>query len=181
MDIYAYLNIEDLSSVAEANGIDVPRLRGFRLMSQERPMTKEEIRETEVSAVRTVYENGCMSVPAFCPDSYWIEYTLKTEARKKRYLDENGDLRWELLHGKRRKNMKFAVKKIKNVVRKECEAWNRYAGREDVLYIRARIGGSNWNYFRGYELESKPWFLEKADEWFDETYCVIYAKIAPKQ
>ena len=45
MDLGAYVQIEDLSEVMKTNGISVPRLRGLRLMSEEKPLTKEEIEE----------------------------------------------------------------------------------------------------------------------------------------
>lgn len=35
MDLGAYVNIEDLDAIAKANGIDIPRLRGYRLMKEE--------------------------------------------------------------------------------------------------------------------------------------------------
>ena len=55
--------------------------------------------------------------------------------------------------------------------------WNKYVGRDDVLYIHARIGGNNWSYFNGNEITRQSWFLSKADDYFDCTYCDIYAKI----
>ena len=55
--------------------------------------------------------------------------------------------------------------------------WNKYVGRENVLYIHSRIGGTNWDYYNGNELTKQPWFLEKVDNYFDSTYCDIYALI----
>ena len=55
--------------------------------------------------------------------------------------------------------------------------WNKYAGKENVLYIHSRIGGGNWDYYGGNELSKQPWFLEKVDDCYDDTYCDIYAKI----
>ena len=43
MDLVAYKNIEDLGAIAQKNGIDVPRLRGYRLMAKQEPITDEEI------------------------------------------------------------------------------------------------------------------------------------------
>ena len=143
MDLQAYLNIDDLSAVAEANGIEVPRLRGYRLMALEQPMTEEEIWSMEQSMVRYTYKDGCNSIPRFTPQSGWSEFSPLSEWYQEKYLTPEGDLKWNLIHGKRRKNMKFAVKKVKRAVREECAAWNRYAGMEDVLYVMARIGGNN--------------------------------------
>lgn len=54
--------------------------------------------------------------------------------------------------------------------------FNKYIGREDILYIHARIGGGNWkDYFK--DVINQPWFIEKVDDPYDNTYCDIYAKI----
>ena len=37
MDLYAYTQIDELEELMKANDIEVPRLRGVRLMSQEKP------------------------------------------------------------------------------------------------------------------------------------------------
>lgn len=179
MDLGAYTKIEDLSKVAEENGIIIPRLRGYRLMSEEKPLSKEEITNIETNMIRHVYKSGCCSVPRFCPASHMHEFSRKTKALENKFLDENGNLRWNLLHGKERKRIKFAVKKVRQAVRNQYETFNKYAGRNDVLYIHARIGGNNWNDFQGYMLEKTEWFLEKIDDCFDSTYCDIYAKIKP--
>ena len=38
MDLGAYVQIEELEKIAKKNGIEVPRLRGYRLMSEEQPV-----------------------------------------------------------------------------------------------------------------------------------------------
>ena len=43
MDLFAYAQIGDLEKIAKANGIEVPRLRGYRLMSDETPVSEAEI------------------------------------------------------------------------------------------------------------------------------------------
>ena len=45
--------------------------------------------------------------------------------------------------------------------------------------IHARIGGPNWEYYGGPLLKLEPWFLERVDDGFDNTYCDIYARIKP--
>ena len=105
MDLGAYLQIESLDVIAKANGIEVPRLRGYRLMSTEKP----------------------------CSDTS-----------------------------------------------EQYRIFNKYVGRDDVLYIHARIGGANWAFYGGGELEKQPWFIEKVDDEYDNTYCDIYARISTK-
>ena len=43
MDLEAYAQIEHLSKIMEINGIEVPRLRGLRLMRYEPTVTEEDI------------------------------------------------------------------------------------------------------------------------------------------
>lgn len=174
MDLGAYIQIEDLEQLANINNIDVPRLRGYRLMSEETPI---EIDSIITDMIREIYKQGCISIPSFCPDSAIHKFSAKTDYLRKKYLTSEGEFRWELLHGKRRKNMKFAVKKMKKAVLHQYETFNKYAGASNVLYIHARIGGSNWSFYQGYLLEKEPWFLEKVDDCFDDTYCDIYARL----
>ncbi len=109
MDLCAYMQIDDIDEIARKNNIEVPRLRGYRLMKDEKPIN---ISDRVVNKRQT----------------------------------------------------------------KQLELWNKYAGREDILYIHARIGGNNWSRYHD-QVDTKPWFLEKVDDSFDSTYCDIYARI----
>lgn len=178
MDIGAYMNIEDLDSVAEANDIHIPRLRGYRLMKNETKLDRDEALSNNITG--QVYSDLVHSVPPFSISSYCYRYGGGSRRLEKKYLIKTGDfryiLRWENVHGK---NAKYAIKKAKRAVYKNIDTFNKYVGRDDVLYIHARIGGDNWLYYGGKELESQPWFLEKVDDFYDSTYCDIYAKIKP--
>ena len=92
-------------------------------------------------------------------------------------MKKSGEIRWDRIHGKKRKILKFEIKKKQRRILKQFEIFNKYVGRDDVLYIHARIGGGNWDYFGGPELAKQPWFIEKVDDSFDSTYCDIYASI----
>ncbi len=194
MDLGAYIQIADLGKIAEANGIEVPRLRGYRLMSEEAPISREEIERATYDYEMHLCDWACCSIPAFCAESDTTEFSPRTDRIRKKYCmtrtltkqradgsmycyEEMFGFRWELLHGKRRKALKFAIKKGRKEVKRSLETFNKYAGREDVLYIHARIGGRNWLHYGGAEIEKQPWFLEKVDDYFDSTYCDIYAKI----
>lgn len=59
----------------------------------------------------------------------------------------------------------------------QYETFNKYVGRDDVLMVHARIGGGNWEYYGGPELAKQPWFIEKVDDSYDNTYCDIYVQI----
>lgn len=165
MDLGAYAQIEKFDKLAKDNGIDIPRLRGYRLMSEETPISQEEIDQLKIDHMIRVVEN------LFCdlnPNYYLVK-------------DHNGDfcgIRWDRIHGRKRRVLKFEIKKQKRRVQQQYDIWNKYAGREGVLYIHSRIGGNNLGYFDGpNKIANRPWFLERVDDSFDNTYCDIYAKV----
>lgn len=194
MDLFAYAQISDLEEIMKKNGIEVPRLRGLRLMSEESAATAEDIKRVIESQKGWIFEQFCTSVPRFDPYSNMHEWSWNTDRIQKKFLikelveetDFRGNpytrekivgIRWELIHGKPRKKLKYALKLSRREVLQSIQTFNKYVGRPDVLCIHARIGGRNWNAYGGPELSRQPWFLEKADDYFDHTYCDIYAKI----
>ena len=150
MDLGAYVQIEDLGKIAEANGIEVPRLRGYRLMANERPATEEEIEKSCKGIYHEIYglhyKNG-----HFIRHGYRCRYDNRVPRRDARRSAKR--------------------------TRKQMETYNKYCGRSDVMMVHARIGGYNWKEYGGFWLEKEPWFIEKVDDGFDPTYCDIYAKI----
>lgn len=177
MDLGAYVQIEDLSEIAKKNGIEIPRLRGYRLMKNEDRLSQSKIDEIKRGAEIEVAKNLCRSDPFWNPNSHlfslntWIDYLVS-------YYVEGNKIRWDRIHGKKRKILKFEIKKQNRKIQKTFDAWNKYAGREDVLYIHSRMGGWNWKDYDGKaEIMSQPWFLDRVDDYFDSTYCDFYAKI----
>lgn len=193
MDLFAYSQIDSLEKIMKDNGIEIPRLRGLRLMSEEHTVSENEIAEAVKSNEKSIHESAVTSIPRFRPDSGWHRYSPTTDLIKKKYLirkkiteiedgkeysyNEIIGFRWDLIHGKNRKELKFALKKGRAAVIKNLTTFNKYVGRKDVLYVHARIGGDNWSYYGGNQIEKQPWFLEKVDDYFDRTYCDIYVKI----
>lgn len=140
MDLYAYGQIDDLKKYLEENNIDIPRLRGLRLMKDEELVAEKDIEEeTKVWLILAVYP-------------------------KAKSIND--------LHGKVRKKYKLALKHA----RKQYGIFNKYVG-NNVLYVHARLGGSNWSFCGGSELEKHPLYLERVDDYFDSTYCDIYFKL----
>lgn len=179
MDLGAYANIENLSAIASANGIDIPRLRGYRLMAEEEPITKEKI-EKEINWM--YLEDVKRMLTGMAPHCYELSQRTRRLVRKYMILGRDGypvSVRWDRLHGKRRKKAKYLRKKIAIEVSTPLKIFNKYCGRNDVLYIHARIGGANWIPYGGKTIEKESWFLEKIDDAFDNTYCDVYAKIDP--
>ena len=186
MDLGAYIKIDDIGKIAKENGIEVPRLRGYRLMKDEEPVNISEMVVKKNIAIRCV-EDLCTSQPFWNKNSTWSEFSSWTDYLKKWYLvvgrDENGykeytDIRWDRIHGWKRKVLKTYIHNEIKRQTKQWEVWNKYVGKEDILYIHARIGGGNWPHYFD-QVVYQPWFIEKVDDSFDSTYCDIYARIKP--
>lgn len=186
MDLFAYAQIGDLEKIAKTNGIEVPRLRGYRLMSDETPVSEAEIKKIIQDCGVDVCKELCTAEPFWKINADWWSCNPRTNALCDYYLAKGADgeyesIRWDRIHGWKRKVLKFALKKQKQKIQRQYGMWNKYVGRKDVLYIHARIGGGNWNCFGGNELMKQPWFLDKVDDWVDGTYCDIYASIKEEE
>ncbi len=188
MDLGAYAQIGDLDKIAKDNGIEVPRLRGYRLMKDEESVDLKEIVNKGAIAVDCAMDL-CESSPFWNPNARCGEFSYLTDLIKKYYLvtskDENGHtkytgVRWNKIHGKKRKILKTYIHNEIKRSTAQWTTWNKYAGKDDILYIHARIGGNNWSsYYQ--QVVGQPWFIEKVDDSFDSTYCDIYARIKPVQ
>ncbi len=174
MDLLAYAQIDDLEQILEENNIEVPRLRGLDLMvdAEPRVLSKEDMDDIEIECA----EDLCRSIPFWNPNSHMSEGSDYTDKLVATYIGEYG-INWDRIHGKKRKVLKTYIHNEKVRHQKQTDTFNKYVGRNDVIRIHARIGGNNWACSGGAELSRQPWFLEKVDDAFDNTYCDIYAKI----
>lgn len=184
MDLGAYAQIDELDKIAKANGIEVPRLRGYRLMKDEEPVNIKELVNKDDIAIECV-KDLCEGYPFWSIRTSYSELSWWTDYLKKFYLvkgkDEDGyttytGIRWNRIHGKKRKILKTFIHNEMKKRTGQWAVWNKYAGRGDILYIHARIGGGNWLTYHE-QVDHQPWFIEKVDDAFDSTYCDIYAKI----
>lgn len=185
MNLYAYMQIDELSELAKFNNIEIPRLRGYEWMKNAKPdryMNKNELKEFEVDLLEELIEqNWDLRSPWYSLDDH-TNY-LKRKYIKKEYFHIGSQVeciksvKWELIHGWKRKLLKTFIHNELVRHNKQIDIYNKYVGREDVLMIHSRIGGCNWKYYKGDEISQKPWFLEKVDDSYDSTYCDIYAKI----
>lgn len=195
MDLYAYSQIPQFEEIMRANGIDIPRLRGYRHMAEEEIVSESEIQDAIRGQHGWVYDHFVCSCPRFNPFANGWEYSSATDRLKKKYLiketeerefrgkkytvDNTVGIRWDLIHGKRRKQLKYALKLAEKDVRRQFETFNKYVGREDVFMVHARIGGWNWEAYDAHvSVATQPWFIEKVDDYFDSTYCDIYVKVS---
>ena len=164
MDLQAYTNIERLEHLAKKNYIDIPRTRGYRLMSEEEPISREKF------FVDVEVEECKEQISKFYREESLYKMT-------KRYIKNNKVL-WDKIHGKFRNKLKLAIKQKKKAIEKQYETFNKYVGRKDVLLIHARVGSNNWEYFDcDKKVATKSWFIEKVDDSYDSTYCDIYVII----
>ena len=177
MDLGAYAKIDDLSQVMKDNGISVPRLRGLRLMKDEEPIDVEQFgHEIEIDCLKDLCEN----IPRWTPYSNLRCLNRQNDRIFDYYTSYDGErnyINWRRIRGKKRKILKTFIHNEKKRYERQYLTFNKYCGRDDVLYIHARIGGGNWAYFGGAEVSRQPWFIEKVDDAFDCTYCDIYARI----
>ena len=60
----------------------------------------------------------------------------------------------------------------------EENLFNKYVG-QDVLYVHARIGGGNREYYSEdwEKIRNHPLYLDDCDDEFDSTYCDIFFKL----
>lgn len=200
MDLFAYAQIGELEAIAKANGIEVRRLRGLRLMGWEEVLTEEDWKRVLHDAKINAYELVLQAEPPFALDPLCFAYDSHSR-RMKRYLivrrwtetitneshpegytverQETVGIRWDRLHGNKRKAVKYYVKHKTRMTIRQYKLWDQYAGRKDVLYIHAKIGSTAWSDARWWDYEKEPWFLGACDDAFDPAYCDIYAKIDP--
>lgn len=173
MDLYAFAQIEDLQHYLDDNNIDIPRLRGLRLMKDEKIITDEE---TEKSVKGDQIDYAVHWLREHCD---WCWSSWKMDRKHKAFIygkDEHGNkavvgIDLSKVHGKDKKRIKFHWKQIKKRYYEQFGMFNKYVGK-NVLYVHARLGSTNWS---DYKVDTThPMYLERIDDAWDGTYCDIY-------
>ena len=187
MDLEAYARIDELSELAKSNGIEIPRLRGYRLMEFEYSIPESEIKRAKDECAIDIVRRFCNAEPYWNLHRDWLAYIGDRRKTEKYYLaferSEEGvwsavGVRWDRIHGKKRKILKYAIKQKQRKIEAQLNMWNKYAGQPGILYIHSRMGGDNWKNFENKDsILKQPWFLDRVDDWWDGTYCDFYAKI----
>ena len=178
MDIGAYIQIGALSALAKLNGINVERLRGYRYMKYENK--PRDIDEEMKDLNRYIIEDLVTGIPAWSINSNVHRWNSESDKKVRKFYDyKNERIKWENIHGKHRKNLKYVLKIKRLEVKEQFDLFNKYLGREDILYIHARLGSRNWSGIYYWDYEKEPWYLDSIDDCFDDSYCDIYAKIDP--
>ena len=109
MDLGAYAQIENLGAVASQNGISVPRIRGYRLMKDEKPMDYLEAMGDGYEA--QIVMDLIHAIPFWTYDSSWSAYGGEEyKWAEKHYLGKDRNtVRWENIHGWKRRVLKLAI------------------------------------------------------------------------
>lgn len=177
MDLGAFTQINDISKIAQANGIHVPRLRGYRLMANEEKIDWEK----DVFEPNKPYilDDLIHAVPKWSRYPEFYKYGGRDRHERDRYLKRDPALKgwvicWDKIHGWKRRRLKLAIHEAKQKYKSQWETWNKYCGREDILYVHARIGGGNWNNWKD---RVTPGYVDRVNDAFDPTYCDLYYKI----
>lgn len=158
------------------------------------PVTEEKRHEDMRYILECLYLNALSSRPLFTPHSRTFRsyFNVATSRLRKKYLitettivEDDGEqfelkkvvgFRWERLHGKNRKKLKYAMKQVTKAYDRFIELHNKYAGRNDVLCVYVRCGSGNiWSGVDWATLIQEPWFLGACDCPNDNSYCYIYA------
>ena len=164
--------------MVKSNGIEIPRVRGYRLMKDEDPISEEEI----IEQVNSIYVSEVENVIGEVREFGMVMYRGLDDEEKEQYfvLDSDGwpvKVKLESFHGKQKRRVKTLYYLVNKVVRRQWEMWNRYAGQKDVLYIHAKQGRINWSNTTWKDFQKKDWFIAAIDDSFDSCYCDIYARL----
>jgi hypothetical protein len=175
MNLHAYLQIDDLDHFLKENKIEIPRLRGIEAMADYTVPLK--INKDDISCLeQKCVDDLCTAVPFWSTNPDYYDST-PSSTNMIANLCEGGHIRFDRIHGKKKRVLKTYIHNEKRKYIKQIDTFNKYIGRSDVLKVHARIGGCNWIPFGGVEIARQPWFIEKVDDAFDDTYCDIYVKI----
>lgn len=193
MDLGAFVNRESIDALAKANGIEVPSLRGYRIMSEEEVWDDEYIAECEKNLVGDYWWSAAGDVNGEEAFNDWLEHNREDYANGYR----PANIPKSRISKEFRKDLGPTLTVFDRVSmlrarwHRQAMLWNRYAGHEGVLYIHSRMGGDGRThspYYKqysdkdpywpeGWDVRDQMWFLDVCADAFDPTYCDIYARI----
>ena len=177
MDLGAYAQIKDLESYLTKYKIEVPRLRGLRLMKEQHKVSQKNIKEFYEDDILNTLE-WLFSQPMNFANSIWSSSKDRVKHKGLIYDENKKVIGYDLtqVHGKLKKKAKLLIKQCKRSYQEQFKLFNSMVGK-DVLYVHARIGGGNWNWCNGIELTRHPRYLAHIYDSSDSTYCDLYFNI----
>ena len=198
MDLYAYGQKDELGRLAEANGISVPRLRGYRLMEWEEAYPQEELAKALEGMVGTYWWMDSKDC-----DPEWFDHPeemYRSGYRPPCIPKGRGVYIWMSDDPEDTRVRRTIVTShfqrigmLRARFKRQYMLWNRYAGQKGVLYIHSRMGGrgiADCDYHdgqggvlfpEGWDVRDQSWFLDVCADAFDPTYCDIYARIKEEE
>ena len=178
MDLYAYSQIENLEQFLKDNEINIPRLRGLRLMKDEILISQEDM----ITSIKDEKKDYLINWLKQHSDSVWS--STKDDNHHEAFIYGNKiiiDYDFSKVHGKDRKHIKLKWKQIEKRYLTNFKTFNQYVGK-DVMYVHARIGGGNRRWYNNEwtKIKNHPLYLADCDDFYDNTYCDIYFKLNSK-
>ena len=161
----------------DASGFKACEVPEFKLMSNKKPVSPEEISRRKNEDAVYILKRLVSNYPAWTINKiYGYSWRLGSTLKWDHYMtkDENGEyngIRWDRIHGKHRKVLKYKLKKNNEIIDKQYNTWNKYAGRKDVAYMY-----TYW-YYLDNEVLDQSCILERICDHFDPDYYYVYAKI----
>lgn len=139
----------DWDVIKDKQNIEIPRMRGYRFMAGEKPISEKEIRRA-IRKERTYLINDAK----FDRKMGWGGYLDKRQIRSR-------------------------VRRFAKRAYEQYEMFSKYAGRKDVIMVHSRAGSSwDWQRDGvGPSLERNPSYLGRVLDCYDPTYCDIYIRI----
>lgn len=193
MDLGAYGLMLDNDTVIEKvlskYHIEIPRVRGYRYMKYESLVTEEDIKDIIENAKLNVLEDLISIYPRWSPLDSGCFYRFDPETDKlvPKYFTIDKDtgevsgIKWDEIHGKKRKRLKLEIRKTRKRIINNLSMFNKYVGRDDIIYIHARLNSFTWSeYAEKNNIYAKSWYVDSEQDWFDSSYIDIYLKVDPE-
>lgn len=160
--------------IVEVTGVPLLPIQDARIMKNEESPYDEDyiqhvIGRNEVAIVEHLIMSRWSSRPK--------KKLLRSVKLMYKYIDydklikTNNGIKWENLHGKKRKIAKYKIKKLRREIRKKYDTYNKYVGRDDVLYFHTIVDTNQYN-----ELRHSQSYIEDIPDWYDPRYKDMYFK-----
>lgn len=162
--------------IAEVTGTSLISIQDIRFMRDEELYSEESIQDTINRNDMSVIKHLVMSKWSYNPKRF---LGLFPELFKKyidydRFKKTGKGIIWENIHGKKRRVAKYETKKFHKSIRNQYETYNKYVGRDDVLYFHTILNNEQYN-----KLCSSSSYIEDVADWFDPRYRDMYFKADP--
>lgn len=193
MDLGAYELMLDNDAIIEKAlskyHIEIPRIRGYRYMKYEPLVTEENIKDIIEEAELQVLEDLISIYPKWSPldSDCFYRFGPRTDKLIRKYFTIDKDtgevsgINWDAIHGKKRKRLKLEIRKVRKEIINNLSTFNKYVGREDIIYIHVRLNCFAWSKFaEENNIYTKPWYIDSETDWFDSGYRDIYVKVDPE-